>query len=61
MRVAVLACADCGAALDPDDLMWCPKCVPCCDNCGANDHEAGPIDPVTAECIECKGDSGDEA
>jgi len=58
MRAAVFMCAGCGAelrALDPDDLMWCAKCMPVCANCGATDREGGPIDLVTGECLACKG------
>lgn len=53
MRVAVVACAGCGEPLDPDALIWCEACLPRCDNCGASDHEAGPIDLVTQECTAC--------
>ena len=53
MRVATLICAACDKALDPDELVWCAECVPCCDNCGATDHEAGPISLVTFECAAC--------
>lgn len=59
MRVAVLACAGCGVGLDPDDLVWCAQCLPACDNCGASDHEAGPIDLVTFECTECQPEGPD--
>jgi hypothetical protein len=59
MRIAVLACWGCGVALDPDELMWCEKCLPRCDNCGATDHDAGPIDPVTCECTECVLERGE--
>lgn len=61
MRVAVLACAGCGGALDLDDLIWCAPCVPHCDNCGASDHEAGPFDLVTGECLDCKRAAEDDA
>lgn len=61
MRVALLACAGCCGVLDHDELMWCEKCLPCCDNCGANDHEAGPIDLVTFECTECSQEVDDVA
>jgi hypothetical protein len=53
MRVVTLQCAGCGGALDPDELIWCDACVPLCENCGATDHEAGPLDLVTGECVEC--------
>jgi hypothetical protein len=61
MRVAILACASCGKALDPDELQWCTPCVPRCDNCGASDHEQGPINPITFECVVCDQEHGDSA
>ena len=56
MRVGRQKCTSCDAPISEDELYWCEACMPRCDNCGATDHEQGPIDPIEQLCVLCQND-----